>query len=169
MRRSREWIPTVTDFISACSDRYFITLTTKRRVGAQELSRFVGECFHRVNTKLFGPKYGRRKKLFLATYVVHESNFDQGLHAHVLIGVPDGALHQKANPYLGDIGDLIIRTWCNLDHGGRGVGQDVQAIGDFNGALRYVNKHVFSLGSFDAVDVLNTRVPNINETAPLEG
>lgn len=159
LRRSRKWLPKVTDFIEACPERYFATLTTKQRLTSTALSEAVSDCLHRVNTALFGTAYRRRREVYLATYAVQESNFEQGLHTHMLIGVPDCSLQIKANPYRGEVPKLILDTWCRLDHGGRLVGQDIKPVSDFAGACRYTNKNIFSLETFDNVDLQNTNFP----------
>jgi hypothetical protein len=118
---------------------------------------------NRVNCKLFGAAYRRRRKTWLVSFVVHEQTIDQGWHAHALIGVPENSLLLKARPCEIPVPDLIIRTWTSMDRGRRSAkGQDAQAIYDFEGALGYVSKELIALGSFDQVDFLNTTtIPSV--------
>lgn len=149
----------VLDFIRGCDERYFVTLTASRTVDPYTMSKRVGDCLHIVNSKLFGNAYRRRRSMALATYAVQETNFRDGLHTHILVGVPDGGRTLKAIRHEGRFDDLIISTWCKLDHGARPVGQDVRPITDFEGITKYIHKDVFNLAAFDSVDVFNTSVP----------
>lgn len=151
----------VTEFIRDCQERYLVTLTTRRHLASDVMSREVGEALHRVNTKLFGTAYTRKRTIRLATYAVQERTELSGLHTHLLVGVPDGSLNAKANPCKVPVPDLIIETWIALDGHGvrRAQAQDARPIFDLTGAVSYVHKDVHRLDDFDAVDVLNSHAP----------
>ena len=153
---------TVTDYIRDCDDRYLVTLTSKRSLGSEAMSREVGETLHRVNAKLFGNAYSRRKTVRLATYAVQEQTERSGLHTHMLVGVPNGTLNLKSNPCRVPVPDLIVSTWVGLDERGmrRANAQDARPIFDLTVAISYVHKDIWRIDDFDAVDVLNTHAPS---------
>lgn len=146
--------------ISSCLETYFITLTTKRRLTPETFSRELHETLNRVNSKLFGTAFKRGRdgeKVRLRVLAHQELTVDQGLHTHMLVGVPDGALTLKANPCTVPVPDLIIQTWLNGDpQFRRREAQDVQVIHDFDGVRSYISKEVRTLADFDRVDLLNT-------------
>lgn len=153
-------VRTVTDFILGCTEKYFATLTSKRRHTSLELSNHVGECLHRVETRITGNRYRRKGLRSLATYVVHERSFSDGLHAHLLIGVPEGALSLKATPCLVPLPELLVATWCKLDpQFRRPKAQDVRVIHEMTGAVSYLHKTIWRPDDFDAVDLANTHIP----------
>jgi hypothetical protein len=154
-------LPSVTGYIDACPDRYFITLTTKRKLDRYAFSAAIGRMLHRVNRDLFGTGYTRHKALFLATFIVFEETFAEQLHAHCLIGVPEGSLGFKAHPKGASVEALILATWCSLDHGGQLEGQDSQRIESFEGVQSYVQKRLWNFASLDNIDVVNTNVPEV--------
>ncbi|WP_158916051.1 hypothetical protein [Caulobacter sp. S45] len=154
-------LPTVTGYIEACPDRYFVTLTTKRRLTQFEFSAAIGRMLHRVNRELFGTGYTRHKALFLATFIVFEETFAEQLHAHCLVGVPDGSLAYKAHTKWTSVEALIKTTWCSMDHGGQMDGQDTQRIEGFEGVQSYVQKRLWNLASIDSVDLANTNIPTV--------
>lgn len=125
------------------------------------MSREVSETLHRVNSRLFGNAYGRRRQVRLATYAVQERTYLMGLHTHLLVGVPDGSLKLKVNPCPTPVPDLIVETWISLgDHGSRRAkAQDARPIFDLRGAVGYMHKDILSLEHLDALDLLNTFAP----------
>lgn len=150
-------------FIRSCPNRYLITLTTKRRLDNIQMSREVTKLFDRVNLALYGNHYRRKKRMMLATFAVQERSINQGLHTHLLIGVPEGSLSLKAHPCLMSVPDLIMSTWIKLDERGwrSANAQDARDIYDFDGARRYVMKTIRSAEFWDNVDVLNIIAPEI--------
>lgn len=146
--------------ISSCLESYFITLTTKRRLTPETFARELHETLNRVNSKLFGTAFKRRRdgdKVRLRVLAHQELTVDQGLHTHLLVGVPDGALTLKANPCTVAVPDLIIQTWLKGDpQFRRREAQNVQVIHDFEGVRSYISKDVRTLSDFDQVDLLNT-------------
>lgn len=146
--------------ISSCLESYFITLTTKRRLTPETFARELHETLNRVNSKLFGTAFKRGRdgnKVHLRVLAHQELTVDQGLHTHLLVGVPDGALTLKANPCTVAVPDLIIQTWLQGDpQFRRREAQNVQVIHDFEGVRSYISKDVRTLPDFDQVDLLNT-------------
>jgi hypothetical protein len=121
------------------------------------LSREVSVMLDRVNSKLFGNAYKRRRAVFLATYAVQEETINGGWHVHIMVGVPEGALAEKVNPAKTPVATLITETWVTLDRSGRDPkAQDVRPVTAVSGCLSYINKDIGSIGDFDRVDVLNT-------------
>lgn len=129
------------------------------------MSAEITKTFKRVNAKLYGNafKRGRKgKRMMLATLATQERSFNDGLHTHMLVGVPEGSLQMKANPCLLPVPDLIIRTWIEGDpQYRRASGQDARDVYDFSGNRRYIYKHIKCLEDFDNVDVLNTIIPSL--------
>jgi hypothetical protein len=159
--RTESVLPTVTSYIDACPDRFFVTLTTKRSLDGYGLSAAIGRLLHQVNRTLFGTAYTRHKRLFMASLVVFEETFAQQLHAHCMFGVPEGSLGHKPNRTWTTLEGLIKSVWCSMDHGGRPNGQDLQRIESFAGVCSYVQKGLWDLGSLDRVDLPNTRIPPV--------
>lgn len=151
----------VTKCIQACPDRYFITLTTKRAYSSIVMSAEVSKMLHRVNSKLFGTAYTRHGRLRLATYAVQERTTNQGLHTHLLVGVPEDSLSKKAIPCRMSVDGLIVKTWSAMDDYGRrdSKAQDARSIYDFSGVLGYVTKTVRTIEDVDHIDILNTTFP----------
>lgn len=146
--------------IMACPDQYFVTLTSRRTLTSGALTAEVGKVLHKVNAKLFGTHYSRHKRVRLATYAVQERSYADGLHAHLLIGVPEGSLLLKANPCRERAGDLVISEWLRADpETRRAVGQDSQEIYNFSGVSSYVRKGVRSQQAIDNVDLHNCSLP----------
>lgn len=150
--------------LSACPDRYFVTLTTKRRLSSGTFTAEVAETFKRVNGKLFGTAFKRGRngeRVRLVTMSVQERTASDGLHTHMLVGVPEGALELKANPCPVPVPELIIRTWIDGDPiYRRREAQDVRDIHDFSGVRSYISKDIWDLGDFaERFDVLNTFLP----------
>lgn len=144
----------------ACPDQYFVTLTSRRTLTSGALTAEVGKVLHKVNAKLFGTHYSRHKRVRLATYAVQERSYADGLHAHLLIGVPEGSLLLKANPCRERAGDLVISEWLRADpETRRAVGQDSQEIYNFSGVSSYVRKGVRSQQAIDNVDLHNCSLP----------
>lgn len=156
-------IPKVERCIQGCPDRYLVTLTTKRKLDEIGMSREVAELFHRVNAALFGNLYRRKKRMKLATFAVQERTINQGLHTHIIVGVPTGSLSLKALPCMVSVTDLIKSTWTKLDERGRrsADAQDARDIYDLEGAIRYILKTIRSSESMTRVDWLNTIAPGI--------
>ena len=150
----------VEQFISGCPDRYFITLTMKRRVDEMTFTAEVSKALHRVNSRLFGTSYTRRNEVRLATMATQERTLNDGLHTHLLVGVPEGALALKANPCLVPVPDLIVQEWISADpQYRRASGQDARDVYDFSGARSYISKEIKRLNDFENFDVLNTIIP----------
>lgn len=153
--------PDVERFIAGCPDRYFITLTTKRRLDETAFSVEVAKTMHRVNGALFGTAY-KRGGMKLATMAMQERTFNDGLHTHMIVGVPECSLQLKANPCPVAVPDLIIATWVEGDRQYRRAnGQDARDVYDFSGVRRYIYKGVKSLSDFDNVDIRNTIIPSL--------
>jgi hypothetical protein len=153
-------VPKLLELIRACDQSYFITLTTKRLLDSIALSVEVSKTLHRSNGRLLGGAY-RREATRLITYAVQEESIEHGLHEHLLVGVPDGALGLKALPCSTSVDRVITDIWISRDD--RGVrsadAQDAQAIYDFGGAVKYVTKTIRSLEDVDHVDLHNCRLP----------
>jgi len=168
LHRTLGRIPHIERIIRGCPDRYMITLTTKRRLDEIAMSAEVAELFHRVNTSLFGTHYSRKSRMMLATVAVQERSINQGLHTHILVGVPEGSLSLKAHPCLLPVPTLITTLWTELDERGRRTAdaQDARDIFDFDGAIGYITKTIRSLDDLTRVDWLNTITPDVLSTAP---
>ena len=152
----------VEKFISGCPDRYFVTLTSKRQLDQLTFEAEVAKTMHRVNSALFGTAYRRGQKMFLGTMATQERTFYDGLHTHMLVGVPDGALALKANPCPIRVPELIVQTWISGDPKfRRAQGQDAQEVYDFDGVRRYICKGLKTLADFDNVDLRNTIIPSL--------
>lgn len=155
-------LPIVERFIAGCPDRYFITLTTKRRLDHLALSAEVAKTMHRVNGDLFGTAYKRGRTMMLATVATQERSFNDGLHTHMIVGVPEGSLHIKANPCRIAVPDLIVSTWVAGDpQYRRANGQDARDVYDFSGVRRYIYKGVKTLADFGNLDLRNTIIPSL--------
>lgn len=159
-------LPVLEQAIRACPDRYFVTLTSRRSLTSGGLSTEVGKVLHKVNAKLFGTHYSRKKAVRLATFTVQERTWAEGLHAHLLIGVPEGSLALKANPAVMEVGQLIVSEWLRADpETRRANGQDSQEVYDFAGASSYVRKGIRSQEAFDNVDLPNCSLPYFMSSA----
>lgn len=161
-RRPR--LPSVERALSACPDRWMVTLTTKRRLIPTTFSAEVSETLKRVNSKLFGTAYKRGrdgKKVQLVTMAVQELTADQALHTHLLVGVPEGSLALKANPCTTPVPDLIIQTWIDGDpQYRRREAQYARELYDLAGGRSYISKDIWDLDDFaERFDVLNTFIP----------
>ena len=160
-------LPLVERYIRACPDRYFVTLTTRRSLDPIAMSSEVSKVMHRANDKLFGTAYRRKGLVHLATLAVQELSFRDGLHTHLLVGVPEGACELKANPASRSPEQLITALWTKADPMCRkAVGQDAQQVYDFAGVSAYVHKTISNIAHFDGVDVLNTTIPEYPATVP---
>ncbi len=154
-RRATELrVNSVLEALQECEETYFITLTTRRSYSRQTLSRAVSEWIHRLNRALFGMHYTRRG-VRMTVYVTHEANTVQGLHAHVLVGLPNDWRELKANAPLASFDELARRIWCSLETDRRAVGQDVRAVFNLSGAAGYVHKTIGDLNDLDRLDVTN--------------
>ncbi len=153
-------LPELEGAIRACPDQYFVTLTSRRSLTAGVMSAEVGKVLHKVNAKLFGNHYSRKKSVRLATFTVQERTLAEGLHSHLIIGVPEGSLALKANPTAMEPGALIISEWIRADPEGRRItGQDSRAVFDFTGLSAYARKGIRSREGFDNVDLHNCSLP----------
>ncbi|MBX7135394.1 MAG: hypothetical protein K1X67_22215 [Fimbriimonadaceae bacterium] len=140
-----------------------VTLTTKRRLDEIAMSAEVTKLFHRANTILFGTHYSRKKQMMLATVAVQEWSVNQGLHTHILVGVPEGSLSLKAHPCRVPVPTLLTSLWTELDERGRrsAAAQDARDIFDFDGAIRYITKTIRSPDDQTRADWLNTITPDV--------
>lgn len=159
-------IDSVLSYLNRCPERYMVTLTTKRRYDSLGLTKLVDEWQHRLNRQLFGTSYSRHKRVRLATYAVQELNYNQGIHTHLLVGIPEATSDLKPNRSALSFEIQAIQAWCALDHGGRPAGQDVRPITDFMGAYHYIHKTVRDLGGVDNIDVMNMHIPSVEPTVP---
>lgn len=157
----RDALPSVTGYIEACPYRYFVTLTTRRPADSFRLSSATGLLLHKLNRSLFREPYKRHKRHRLATLFVHEETYGEQLHAHGLIGIPGPAIRRPAEELIPHLESLIKNMWLCLDDGGEPQAQDIQLITAFEGASRYIQKHVWSADSLDHIDLLNTTLPAI--------
>jgi hypothetical protein len=160
-RRQACPLPAVAEFIrTRCSERYFVTLTDRRKLSAEEFSRSVGWALHKTNEAFFGTHYKRRRAVFLATYAVQERTFRDGLHTHLVVGVPDGSLGLKPNRPAGAVGEYLVDVWTGAERSyRRREGQDWRPIADLDRLFGYVQKTIWSPAAFDHVDVGNTTFP----------
>lgn len=143
--------------IATCRERYFATLTSRRRHDSISLSGEVSKTLCRVNTRLYRRAFTHRREVRIHTFTVQEMSENEGLHAHILIGVPNDSLEQKAHPYAHPISQLLTQTWVGLDPEARSPqAQDVQPIYAFDGVCAYVSKTISELIDLDRVDYLNT-------------
>ncbi|MBB5745215.1 hypothetical protein [Brevundimonas variabilis] len=153
-------LPSVEGYIAGCPDRYFVSLTSGRRLDPLAFSSEVSKTLHRVNGALFGTHYKRGRKAMLATLAVQELTYDQGIHTHLIVGVPEGSLTLKANRCRIAISDLIVNTWVAGDpQHRRANGQDVRDVYDFSGVRRYIYKGIRADADCDNLDVHNTIIP----------
>lgn len=143
-----------------------VTLTTGRILDPLRFSRLLSELLHRLNTRLFGTSYSRHRRVQLATYAVQERSYSDGLHTHLLVGIPEGSLELKPHQTNLSLDDLIKQTWCGLEPFACPEGQDIQRIYHLVGAANYLGKGVRRLPAFDNVDVLNCRLPSVPPTVP---
>ena len=153
--------PVLEQAIRSCPDQYFVTLTSRRSLTPLAMTAEVGKVLHKVNAQLFGTHYSRKKAIRLATFTVHERTYFDGLHAHILVGVPAGSLTLKAQPATSSAGDLIVSEWIRADpETRRQTAQDCQEVYDFNGVFSYVRKGLRSRDDSDNVDVHNCFLPH---------
>ena len=131
--------------IARCPDRYFVTFTTNWRLDPISFSEEVGKAMHRVNDRLYGPRY-KRHGMRLQTMAVQERTRAGTLHTHMLVGVPDGSLSLKANPCRVPVPELIVSTWIAGDRQYRRAdAQDARDVYDFTGARSYISKGLKTL------------------------
>ena len=147
--------------IWSCLETYLVTLTTKRRLSSDTFANDIRETFNRVNGKLFGTAFKRgrsREKVRLRSLAVQELTANDGLHTHLLVGVPDDSLDLRTTPCLIPVPELIIQTWIAGDpHFRRREAQDVRPITDFEGARSYIMKDIYTLADFaERLDLTNT-------------
>lgn len=153
--------PVLEQAIRSCPDRYFVTLTSRRSLTPLAMTAEIGKVLHKVNAQLFGTHYSRKKAVRLATFTVHERTHFDGLHAHILVGVPDGSLTLKAQPATQSAGDLIVSEWIKADpETRRQTAQDCRDIYDLDGVIYYVRKGLRSREDADNVDVHNCLLPH---------
>lgn len=147
--------------LNSCPELYFVTLTTRRQVDKIGLSREVARLLAQVNKRLFGTAYSRRAEVSLVSFAVQEETINQGLHEHLVLGVPAGAADLKAHRCPKALPDLIVSAWCGLDQRGRRSpdAQDVRRVTDLSGVLAYVCKTGRSNSEIEFIDVLNTHIP----------
>lgn len=143
-----------------------MTLTTKRQLDSLGLSRAVGEWQHRLNKKLFGTAYSRRGVARLATYAVQELNYNQGIHTHLIVGIPEGALQLRPNRCRLPFEQQAIETWCGLDYAALPAAQDVRPVTDLMGLVGYTHKTIKDLKGVDNIDVMNLHIPEMPPTVP---
>jgi hypothetical protein len=163
-------IPSVGDFIERrCQDRYMVTLTDRRKLSAGELSRDVRWTLHRTNEAFFGTHYKRHRRVFLATYAVQEATLNEGLHAHIIVGVPTGSLDLKPFKPKLTVPDYIVTTWRLAAPGyRRGQAQDWRPADQVGGAFSYVEKTFWAAAGIDPLDLVNTTFPT-EYAAPARG
>jgi hypothetical protein len=153
-------LPAVSDFISRCGERYLVTLTDRRKLSPAEFSQNVGWALHKTNKAFFGNQYRRGRTTFLATYAVQERTANDGLHTHLIVGVPDGALDLKAFPPNGNVAEHLVQTWIGQAAAFRRPdGQDWRAVYNLDRAFAYLDKTGRAALNVDHVDVENTKFP----------
>lgn len=160
-RQLRCALPAVADFISGrCGECYLVTLTDRRKLSPAEFSQNVGWVLHKANKAFFGNRYKRGRTTFLATYAVQERTAADGLHTHLIVGVPDGALDLKAFPPNGNVAEYLVQTWIGQEPVFRRAdGQNWQTVYDLDGAFAYLDKTGRAALNVDHVDVENTKFP----------
>ncbi|WIY69751.1 hypothetical protein KB221_01705 [Aquidulcibacter paucihalophilus] len=114
-----------------------------------------------MNGKLFGTAFKRGRngeKVRLRSLAVQELTANDGLHTHLLVGVPDDSLDLRATPCPTPVPDLIVQTWIAGDpHFRRREAQDVRPITDFEGARSYIMKGIYTPADFaERFDPTNT-------------
>ncbi|MDO8379203.1 hypothetical protein [Phenylobacterium sp.] len=164
-------IPVVGQFIDQhCRSKFMVTLTDRRQLRSSDLTREIAWAIHKTNQAFFGTAYRRHGKVFLATYTVHEKTLNDGLHAHLLVGVPDGALQLKPNQPGLSVPEHLVRAWSSVAPAyRRSEGQRWDPIWDLSGAFSYVQKGVRSATDIDTVDVMNTKFPTSYDCPPPAG
>jgi hypothetical protein len=160
-------LPDLKRYIERCPDRFFVTLTTKRRYDSMTFSAEVAATLHRVNTALFGTSYKRKRLVALATYAIQERTLNDGLHVHILVGVPEDSLTLKPNrPHL-SVPQLITETWVEMDPEYRSIkAQDGRPTNRLRGAFGYIEKDVGGPGNIETVDLPNCYFPTISAAVP---
>ncbi len=125
-----------------------------------EFSRSVGWALHKTNEAFFGTAYRRRRAVFLASYAVQETTFREGLHTHLIIGVPDGALQLKPNKPITSAGEYLVEFWVQAEPRYRSrKAQDCRVANQLDGLFGYIHKTIRSPADFENVDVSNTTFP----------
>jgi len=160
-RPNQPRLPRVERAISSCLETYLVTLTTKRRLSSNTFSNDVRETLNRVNGKLFGTAFKRGRngeKVRLRSLSVQELTANDGIHTHLIVGVPDDALGLRAIPCQTSVPELILQTWIDGDpHFRRLEAQDVRPITDFEGARSYIMKDIYTPDDFaERLDLTNT-------------
>jgi|GEM_PF-3472770 len=154
-------LPSVFSYLRAnCAERYMVTLTDRRRLTSDQLTHDIGWTLHQANRALFGTAYKRHRKVSLATYVVHERTLNDGLHAHLIVGVPNGSLELKSFRRDVSVPELILQLWQNSGRAyRRAEGQDWRPVHDLRGAFGYLDKTVRAHTNIDPIDLVNTTFP----------
>jgi hypothetical protein len=154
-------LPAVAEFIGGrCGERYLVTLTDRRKLSPEEFSQNVGWALHKTNKAFFGNRYRRGRTTFLATYAAQERTADDGLHTHLIVGVPDGALDLKAFPPNGNVAEHLVQAWIRqAPVYRRADGQDWRVVYDLDRAFAYLDKTGRAALNLDHVDVENTKFP----------
>lgn len=160
-RPNRCSLPAVAEFIGGrCGERYLVTLTDRRKLSPEEFSQNVGWALHQTNKAFFGTHYRRRRTVFLATYAVQERSANDGLHTHLIVGVPDGALDLKAFRPAGNVAEYLVGAWTGQAAVfRRGGGQHWRRIHDLTKTFGYLEKSGRAALNVEHVDVENTKFP----------
>lgn len=137
-----------------------MTLTERRKLSASDFSQDVWRTLHRTNEAFFGTHYKRHRRVFLATYAVQERTLNDGLHAHIIVGVPTGSLELKPFKPKLTVPEFIVSAWRQgAPPYRRGDAQDWRPVHQIGGAFGYVEKTFRSATGIDALDVVNTTFP----------
>jgi len=145
-------------------DLIFVTLTSRRRVDKNELSRAISKLIHRVKRKVLGR---RGEGTQLATVVVLEPSYQHGVHAHLILENPYAVVTPKKFRSTIPIAELITREWAALGFGGSSAAQDTQAVYDLDGAVAYLSKTIGGTRVLDRLDINNFCLPNPS-TPPIQ-
>ena len=154
-------IPSVGDFIERhCQDRYMVTLTDRRKLPSGEFSQDVGRALRRTNEAFFGTHYKRHRRVFLATYAIQERTLNDGLHAHIIVGVPIGSLDLKPFKPKLTVPEFIVSAWRQgAPAYRREQAQDWRPVHQIGGAFGYVEKTFWSAAGIENLDVVNSTFP----------
>lgn len=127
---------------------FFMTLTTNRPLCQLEFENTIRHWLRRLKTAYLGRSAVNHEIFF---FVVFENNYNEQLHAHILIDDISKLLSEKKFKCMEPFIKKAIDEWTSLDSAGVRSAQDIQASFDSAGALGYLLKTVWNDVSLDCV------------------
>ena len=138
-------------------DLLFLTLTSPYEVKREDFSSAIRVYLRRIKRKLLGRGY---ESFPLATVVIFEKNFHQGIHAHMILENPYSIPTEKTMNRKGSIDLFLRKEWVDMRIGGKIIGQDCQQVFDVMGVVGYMTKTKFCPDFLDQVDINNLCLPS---------